>query len=568
MGLFSKDSKKPNRATTGPRRITAQTPRQTQQTSVVYEGVTYAQAVPYSAPRALTAAAVQLQINDKGEVEKFKQRRSGGSSDWQSEAWEYYDAIGEIKYAFNLVASVVSRIRLYAAVVDNPAESPVPARSSDVIDARLAAAAERAITRLDSAYGGQAGLLRDAALNLSVSGECYLVQFPERKGSGLKESWDIRSTDELQLDSKNSYVIIPRRDIIGTSSSRSGANGIKLPNTAFVGRIWRAHPRYSEEADSSLRGLLDLCSELLLLNRTFRATARSRLNAGALYLPDGLSVAASPDPDYPYDDENDLNPGMTAEEAADEFEDQLMDAMTTPIRDEDSASAVVPLIIRGPAELGDKIKQFKFERSFDPALAQRADRVLERILQGLDVPKDIVTGLANVKYSNALQIDEALYKSHIEPLMLLIADALTVVYLRPALIASGFAEEDVSRITVWFDPSQVATRNDRAADADSGFDKMAVSYETWRRAHGFASSDAPDPNELAIRLLVEKGSLSPELTQAMIGAIAPEVMKSVRDAQQVDSVAPVPQEIQQILDNATPPAPAEEELPPALREGI
>ena len=574
MGLFSKDnSKKPSGNPARTRRITAQAPRTQQPSAVVYEGVTYAQAVPYSAPRALTAAAVQLQINDKGEVEKFKQRRTGGSSDWQSEAWEYYDAIGEIKYAFNLVASVVSRIRLYAAVVDNPAESPVPARNSDVIDPRLAAAAERAIARLDSAYGGQAGLLRDAALNLSVSGECYLVQFPERKGSGLKESWDIRSTDELQLDSKNSYVIIPRRDIIGTSSSRSGANGIKLPNTAFVGRIWRAHPRYSEEADSSLRGLLDLCSELLLLNRTFRATARSRLNAGALYLPDGLSVAASPDPDYPYDDENDLNPGMTAEEAADEFEDQLMDAMTTPIRDEDSASAVVPLIIRGPAELGDKIKQFKFERSFDPALAERSDRVLERILQGLDVPKDIVTGLANVKYSNALQIDEALYKSHIEPLMLLIADALTVVYLRPALLASGFAEEDVSRITVWFDPSQVATRNDRAADADSGFDKMAVSYETWRRSHGFSASDAPDSNELAIRMLVEKGSLSPELTQAMIGAIAPEVMKSVRDAQQVESAAPVPQEIQQILDNATPGAPAPTELPtepplpPALQEG-
>ena len=183
---------------------------------------------------------------------------------------------------------------------------------------------------------------------------------------------------------------------------------IKLPTTAFVGRIWRAHPRYSEESDSSLRGLLDLCAELLLLNRTFRATARSRLNAGALYLPDGLSVASSPDPDYPYDDENNLYPGMTAEEAADEFEDSLIDAMTTPIRDEDSASAVVPLIIRGPAELGDKIKQFKFERAFDPALAERSDRVLERILQGLDVPKDIVTGLANVKYSNALQIDESL----------------------------------------------------------------------------------------------------------------------------------------------------------------
>ena len=75
--------------------------------------------------------------------------------------------------------------------------------------------------------------------------------------------------------------------------------------------------------------------------------------------------------------------------------------MTTPIADQDSAAAVVPLLIRGPAELGEKIKLFKFERSFDPALAERADRALDRIMQGIDVPKDVVTGLANVKYSNA-----------------------------------------------------------------------------------------------------------------------------------------------------------------------
>lgn len=537
----------------------------TTQAPVVISDISYAQALPYSAPRPITAAAVQIAINDKGEVERFKQRRTGGSSDWQSESWEYYDAIGEIKYAFNLVASVVSRIRLYAAAVDNPAESPVPVHNSDVVDQRLASAAERALSRLDSAYGGQAGLLRDAALNLSVSGECYLVQFPARKGSGVPESWDIRSTDELQVDAKNQYLIIPRRDIV-TSGGKNAAAALKLPNTSFVGRIWRAHPRYSEEADSSMRGLLDLCAELLLLNRTFRATARSRLNAGALYLPDGLSVAASPDPDYPYDDENNLSPDMTAEEAADEFEDQLIDAMTTPIRDEDSASAVVPLIIRGPAELGDRIKQFKFERSFDPSLAQRADRVLERILQGLDVPKDVVTGLANVKYSNALQIDEALYKAHIEPLMLIIVDALTVMYLRPALLSAGFREEDVKRVCLWYDPSQVATRNDRAADADSGFDRMAVSFDTWRRAHGFSTADAPEAKEVALRLLMEKGTISPELTQQMINMISPDIMNKIREVQQAESVAPVPPEIEQILNQAagTPaPAPAPtEEVPP------
>jgi hypothetical protein len=163
VALFSKDDDaksdgRPVRA----RRITASAPRNTSKSKpkplAIQAPVPGAYtAASYSAPRPITAAAVQMKLDDKGEVEKFKQRRKGGSTDWQNEAWEYYDAIGEIKYAFNLVASVVSRIRLYAAAVDNPAENPVAARDSDVIDPNLAAAAERALARLDSAYGRTSG---------------------------------------------------------------------------------------------------------------------------------------------------------------------------------------------------------------------------------------------------------------------------------------------------------------------------------------------------------------------------------------------------------------------------
>lgn len=552
MAIFSRDSEGKELATTGS----------------VFLSATPATAAPYSTPRTLTAAAAQVKVNDKAEFEQFKLRRSSASSQWQQEAWEYYDAIGEIKYAFNLVANVVSRIRIYAATVEDPAQAPTPVSNSEKIDPRLAAAAERALARLNSAYGGQPGLLKDAALNLSVTGECYLVQMPARQGSGIPESWDVRSTDELITDARGGYSVIGRREQATNGSSigtGSKSTGTPLSDRSFVGRIWRSHPRFSDEADSSLRGLLDLCAELLLLNRTFRATARSRLNAGALYLPDGLSVAAQGDGDYPFDSDLEIDPtAFTAEEAEDEFEEQLIDAMTTPIRDEESASAVVPLIIRGPAELGDAIKQFKFERSFDPALAQRADRVLERILQGLDVPKDIVTGLANVKYSNALQIDESLYKAHIEPLMLLIADSLTVVYLRPYLMATGFSEEEVEKIVVWYDPSAVSTRNDRAADADAGFDRMAVSYGAWRRAHGFSEADAPDGKELALRMAAERGALTPEFTEALISAIAPDLMQGVRDAQQATSVAPVPSDVQEALGGT--PAPAPEAAEPAAEQ--
>jgi hypothetical protein len=176
-------------------------------------------------------------------------------------------------------------------------------------------------------------------------------------------------------------------------------------------------------------------------------------------------------------------------------------------------------------------------------------------MQGLDVPKDIVSGLANVKYSNALQIDESLYKAHIEPLMLLIADAITVVYLRPYLIANGYSEAEVNRLVIWYDPSQVATRNDRAADADAGFDKMAVSYDTWRRAHGFSDQDAPSPMELAMRLVIGKGAITPELTEAMLSAVAPEIMQKIKEIQQANSVAPIPPEVEAALAQATPGGP-------------
>ncbi len=573
MGIFSRDS--------GPASNQRGSSRSKEvvQSSAYTSAVSPAKSAPFQAPRAFTAAAAQIRIKDHDEYEQFRVRRSAASSAWQAEAWEYYDAIGEIKYAFNLVASVVSRIKIYAAAVDDPSEAPGPVSKSEDIDPRLAAAAERALSRLNSAYGGQAGLLRDAALNLCVAGECYLVQIPERVGSGIPESWDIRSTDELIADARGNFSVIGRREQNSNTGAGSNAmnKGVSLGERSFVGRIWRSHPRFSDEADSSLRGMLDMCAELLLLNRTFRATARSRLNAGALYLPDGLSVAAQGDGDFPLDYDSEIDPvSFTPEEAEDEFEEQLIDAMTTPIRDEESASAVVPLIIRGPAELGDAIKQFKFERSFDPALAERSDRVLERILQGLDVPKDIVTGLANVKYSNALQIDESLYKAHIEPLMLLLVDSLTVAYLRPYLIANGYPKEEVDKIVVWYDPSAVATRNDRAADANEGFDRMAVSFNAWRRAHGFSDMDAPDGKEIALRMMMERGQVLPETTEAMLRAIAPNLMDQVREANQATSAGPIPPEVEQALaqasggggggDQAAPaPAPGggEEEAPAA-----
>jgi len=508
-----------------------------------------AKIIPFNAPRALQASAQRVKLNEPRDVEQLRRR---SEVVWQRRAWEYFDIIAEIKYAFGLLGNVTGRARLYPAFVVDPHQPPVQLENlieDGTLPQEYVDDCRAVLNRIISTTGSQATLLRDAALNLCVAGECYLVQVPERLGSGEPETWDIKSVDEVIVSPDGKVRLKQRMDA-------RQHEYIELPPTAFVGRIWRSHPRWSQQADSSMIGVLQPCEDLLLFSHAARATAQSRLNAGAMFIPDGLSASAMPaEPD----------PALAGEpeppiEDHDEFEEELIAAMTTPISDQDSAAAVVPLLIRGPKELGEAIKLFKFERSFDPALAERADRALDRIMQGIDVPKDVVTGLANVKYSNAVQIDKSLYKAHVEPLLLMIVDAMTMVYFRQALMAMGQDEELIRRTTIWYDPSDIVIQADPETLADNGFDRNLISAAAWRRAHGFTEDDKPEGEELARRMVVEKGVLSPELTEAVLQQIAPELFGTMRAAHQQQTGSPLPPEVQQALgvppsDAAPPPPP-------------
>ena len=410
---------------------------------------------------------------------------------------------------------------------------------------------------------------------------------------------------------------------------------------------------------------------------------------------------------------NDIYQGQQGD-GEDEFEQELIDSMLAPIEDPSSPAAVVPLLIRGPAEALQAVRHVKIDRAFEESQVARSDRVLERILQGLDVPKDVVTGLANVKYcltpdaeaftrragwtaytdilegdqiltlnpengqvefqapsevtafeydskedgpmtkieseghrsistrdhrwpvwafdsettgrqgeveiltsadlvagdiiirpetptddaplngvmigegditqveykgdvwcpttpngtwlardketgtifftgnTNSITIDETLYKTHIEPLLLLLSDALTKVYLHPALRDMEFSEDEIRKVVLWYDPSGINTRSDRAADADAGYDKFAISADAWRSAHNFGDDDAPTEEEIAFRMLTGKGIITPEMTEALLALYAPDVIAKMRAAAQASSPAPVPDEVEQMLDGGTP----------------
>lgn len=469
----------------------------------------------YNSPRPITASASRLDMKNKKEIDAISQRRQADV--WQEHAWEYYDLIGEIKYAANLVASITSRVNMYVGYVEKTADVPTDIDHMDKLDPEFVQQAQDILYMLESGNGGTSGLLRNAALNLFVAGECWLVREPARFSTGEPSRYQIRSVQEFTTTTGRTpqAAIKARRDT-------KPADYIKLPTDGFAARIWRNHGRFSDEADSSLRGILDICDQLLVLDRAASTSAKSRMNAGILFVPDGLSALTQSDGDMG-------EPGEMSDisdDIAESFEEELIAGLVTPVEDITSAAALVPTLLRGPEDLGEKIRHISMERSVDPALNGRSERLLERILGGLDIPKDVAAGMSSVKYSNAIIIEEQLYKAHIEPLILLIADSLTIGFLRPALRAQGWPESMVNRAVVWYDPSAIASKPSKAEASTTLYGMKLLGAEAVLRAHGFSPEDAPTDLERVQRMAEERAMISDAMSETLLGSIIPEELKT------------------------------------------
>jgi hypothetical protein len=459
-------------------------------------------------PNAIVGAARRVHLNRRNEVERL---RETNVAEWQKLAWRYYDEIGEIKFSFNYFASISSRVRLFSAYQNEEDESPGAVEDSGV-SAQLSLACREEMEKLNRGRGGQPNLIRQLVLNLLVAGEAYLV--------GFGGSFSVRSTSELEVEAGG------RIRLITSARGRSSRHTVYLPEDATVLRIWRTHPQYSDDADSSLRGVMRECGELLLLGRLINTSVNSRLNAGILYVADELRFQrADTDQIVPQPD-------------VDPFEEELTLSLTEAIDDTDSPSNIIPIIVRGPADLADKaFNKVDLSRDFDETIIQRHEKTLDRVINGLDIPADVIKGMANVRYSNAQTISEDLLKAHIEPMVVLICEAFTVGYLRPALLARGFTAEEVARALVWYDASEVVTRPDRSEDADKGWDRKLISAAAWRRAHGFNEADAPSDEEVAQRIALDS-SVTPDITLEFLRQMAPGLVAEAERLSRESGVPP------------------------------
>lgn len=428
-----------------------------------------------------------------------------GSQPWQSEAYRFYGIIGEARYAANYYGHSLSRAVLYAEDITDGKPTKLEPNS-------------KASIYLDELFNGREGqeaMLKALGVHMTVAGEAYLIgrQISEQEvadlppGADVKsEVWEIVSVMEVKVTGTK-----------WTLNYEDGKPDIELTKDDVVIRIWNPKPGKRMEADSPFRSMLGVLGEIELLTKHIFAQGTSRLTgAGIFFMPDDMTFPAPP--------EQDGKP-VEVSTSADGLMMVLGEAMLEPITDPDSPAAVIPICITGPADSIDKAKLLHFWSELDEKALEMRNDAIARFARGMDLPAEKVLGISSnsgsgggtsngVSHWGAWQIDEDTIKLHIEPMLALICNALTISYIRPL---TGGNER------LRFDTSTLRLRPDRSKEALDLWDRGIITTKALLREVGFEDIDRLDWNsdEFKTRLLMKTagGSSTPEQVQEALKAL-------------------------------------------------
>lgn len=447
-----------------------------------------------------TPAKVQLGSSALRKLKDFRQPKKGKDDQkWQDESIDFFNNIGELYSVIELTAKMVGACRLRAAEYNETGEV------CETTDERV----HRVMRAFVGPDQGQRMLLRKAALSLQVLGECFLLGVPYEGpavegGNNSAESllyWEFVSPKEIRFeDAKVGGERKVFRNSEGPSKGSSfGASGAQDPNElpldCYIARIHRSELCYSEQATSHLRAARTICRELLDLTDVVAAIANSRLNAGILYVPQEFSFGNNKDGWQSGDGSDD--------DDIDYLTDVLTEHLTAPVADHTDEAALVPLIMRGPAEHGDKIKWIQISRDLDEWAKDLRQELLSRLADALDVPREVMLGKGDLNHWTGYNIDSDLVSKHILPVGQLIAEFVASSYLRPMLEEfEGMTPEEACRFTVEFDAQAVVARHNEAQVADRLFTLGCIGKKALLRASGFSEADQPSPEEQAQMFLL------------------------------------------------------------------
>jgi len=424
------------------------------------------------APAGFVASAVRLPNSSRN--------MAGRPENWQGEAWRFWENVGELRYVATWIGNVLSRATLVAAKREGRLLVPISGGDSPATEA------------MDALYGGPQGqsqMLQLFGVHTTIAGDEYIVN--RAKG----DAWETLAY--------NKVTQLPGGVLQADFGTEAGP--ITLTPQDLVIRVWMPNPQDPTRPDSPVRPNLSTLAQITGYDMHVSAQIASRLaGAGILFM--------SSDIDFPVPEGMDPNASP-----ASRFMAILGESMMTPIGDRADPSALVPIVAMVPTEALGKQEHLKFWSELDDKVVVMRDAAIKRLALGMDVPPEVLLGVADANHWNAWLSEESAVKAHLEPKLATLAYALTEQYLQPSL--KGLVPDDeVGDYFVIADTSGIRLRPNRSQEAIELYDRNELSGVALRRETGFQPEDAPLTAEQKMWLLrkIAVGSTTPEMTEAAL----------------------------------------------------
>jgi hypothetical protein len=434
---------------------------------------------------ALTAAA-QL-------VSHAETRRPLQYETWQEEAWDFYENLGEFNYGVEWFGEALSRVRLAAAKITPGGDEP------EIVDDGPVA---ELVTNLANGTDGQAQLLRSLGVQLSVPGDAYFVgrevtqsdydmgYLLDAEPDAYNRVWTVQPVNTLRRRTRGIRSMLSSRQLSRWELQVDDAVWVPLPDEALICRIWDRNEHHPWRAMSPAKAALPIMREIDMYNRYIIATLVSRVAMnGMFFIPDEVMFPVNP----------------MYEEAADPFIAELLDIMTSAIKNPGSPSAAMPVPVRIPQEYIEAFKHFQFATPLDQKIFEHREQALRRLATTLNLPAEIVTGMGAVNHWSGWQLSEDAIKIHVSPKAEIITRCLSVGYLHPMMKSLNIdtTDSDGARYIIWYDTSELTQRPDRSGAAIQLRQMLVITDEAARRETGFDEADAPTDDQLEKMVLMQ-----------------------------------------------------------------
>lgn len=412
-----------------------------------------AAAIPLSGPEALKGAAARQTAEQ-----------------WQTDAWYYYDVVGEMQTPVSHIANAVSKADLFGAETD-PQTGLITGPTDD-------ARAQLAASLCLGGIGRRAQLQYFLAVCWLVPGEAYVIIRGRglRNGKTQPDEWLVLSNKRVKVKGK-----------AWTYQDPITLEWVTLGSADRMIRVWSPHPEDQSKANTAIRSALPVLREIEKASMNLASVLDSRIATAGMH-------AIPQEVDLPLTGDN--------TSAAEEFSDMLLRAASAGIASPGTAAAQVPVILSMPGELIDAFVKGRIipDTAMDQTVIDLRRDDLSRLAAALPMPKSVAEGSqAESNHWSAWQVEEETYKVWIEPLLDRVGDAFTEFWYRPVLAAMGV--QNVERHTLAWDTTGIVARPDVTEDLNYLYENGLVSDDYRRQESGIPGDAIPSEEETQLRRL-------------------------------------------------------------------